>query len=77
MLSLNLGKIRTPHERFEQAYAPEQLGTDDDQSLEATRNRAIGRCGRTRHGEKNPGERGGDQAGKGRHAPRPAVMVVW
>jgi len=30
MLSLNLGKIRTPHERFEQAYAPEQLGTDDD-----------------------------------------------
>ncbi len=30
MLSLNLSKIRTPHERFEQVYAPEQLATDQD-----------------------------------------------
>jgi uncharacterized protein len=30
MLSLNLAKIRDPHERFEQVYAPEQLAADGD-----------------------------------------------
>src|SRR5437899_2703325 len=30
MLSLNLGRIRTARERFEQVYAPEHLGSDDD-----------------------------------------------
>ena len=30
MLSLNLAKVREAHERFEQVYAPEQLGTSDD-----------------------------------------------
>jgi len=30
MLALNLGRIRTPHERFEQVYAPEQLGSTED-----------------------------------------------
>ena len=30
MLALNLGRIRTPHERFEQTYASEQLGAQED-----------------------------------------------
>jgi uncharacterized protein len=30
MLALNLSKIRTPHERFEQVYAPEQLAAGGD-----------------------------------------------
>ncbi len=30
MLSLNLAKIREAHERFEQVYGPEQLGSSDD-----------------------------------------------
>src|SRR5262245_60348821 len=30
MLSLNLQKIRTPHERFERVYAPGQLEADED-----------------------------------------------
>ena len=30
MLALNLARIRTPHERFEQTYAPEQLESSDD-----------------------------------------------
>jgi uncharacterized protein len=30
MLALNLGRIRTPHERFEQTYAPGQLEANDD-----------------------------------------------
>ena len=30
MLSLNLAKVREAHERFEQVYAPEQLGISDD-----------------------------------------------
>ena len=30
MLSLDLSRIRTPHERFEQAYPPEQLGQSED-----------------------------------------------
>jgi DUF177 domain-containing protein len=30
MLALNLGWIRTPHERFEQTYAPGQLESNDD-----------------------------------------------
>src|SRR5437870_698643 len=30
MLSLNLNKIRTAEERFEQVYTPEQFGSDDD-----------------------------------------------
>jgi uncharacterized protein len=30
MLALNLGRIRTPHERFEQTYAPGQLESTDD-----------------------------------------------
>ena len=30
MLSLNLNRIRTAEERFEQAYSPEQFGGDDD-----------------------------------------------
>jgi uncharacterized protein len=30
MLSLNLAKVREAHERFEQVYDPEQLGTFDD-----------------------------------------------
>ena len=30
MLSLNLNKIRTAEERFEQVYTPEQFGGDDD-----------------------------------------------
>src|SRR5262245_1957727 len=30
MLALNLARIRTPHERFEQAYAPAQLEAHDD-----------------------------------------------
>jgi uncharacterized protein len=29
MLSLDLRKIKTPHERFEQTYAPEQLGASE------------------------------------------------
>jgi uncharacterized protein len=30
MLALNLARIRTPHERFEQTYAPGQLESTDD-----------------------------------------------
>jgi len=30
MLLLNLNKIRTAHERFEQVYSPEQFGADDE-----------------------------------------------
>ena len=30
MLALNLGKIRSAHERFEQVYPPESLGQDRD-----------------------------------------------
>jgi DUF177 domain-containing protein len=30
MLALNLARIRTPHERFEQTYAPEQLERSDE-----------------------------------------------
>ena len=30
MLALNLARIRTPHERFEQTYAPGQLESSDD-----------------------------------------------
>src|SRR5436190_750925 len=30
MLLLNLNKIRTPHERFDQLYSPAQFGEDDD-----------------------------------------------
>src|SRR5262245_8505497 len=30
MLALNLARIRTPHERFEQTYAPEQLESTED-----------------------------------------------
>ena len=30
MLALNLARIRTPHERFEQTYAPGQLESADD-----------------------------------------------
>jgi len=30
MLLLNLNKIRTAHERFDEVYAPDQLGADDD-----------------------------------------------
>jgi uncharacterized protein len=30
MLALNLARIREPHERFEQVYAPEQLAADAD-----------------------------------------------
>ena len=30
MLALNLARIRTPHERFEQAYAPGQLEASED-----------------------------------------------
>ena len=30
MLLLNLNKIRTAQERFEQVYSPEQFGTDDE-----------------------------------------------
>jgi uncharacterized protein len=30
MLLLNLNKIRTAHERFDQVYSPEQFGPDDD-----------------------------------------------
>ena len=35
MLSLNLHKIKTPHERFEQAYAPEQLGVSEGLTVAA------------------------------------------
>ena len=30
MLALNLGRIRTPQERFEQVYTPEQLDANDE-----------------------------------------------
>ena len=30
MLALNLARIRTPHERFEQVYPPEQLAASDE-----------------------------------------------
>jgi uncharacterized protein len=30
MLSLNLARIRTPHERFERVYRPEELGREND-----------------------------------------------
>jgi uncharacterized protein len=35
MLSLNLAKIRTAQERFEQVYPPEQMGRDEDFSVAA------------------------------------------
>jgi hypothetical protein len=35
MLSLNLHKIKTPHERFEQTYAPEQLGVSEGLTVAA------------------------------------------
>ena len=30
MLALNLARIRTAHERFDQVYQPDQLGHDED-----------------------------------------------
>jgi uncharacterized protein len=35
MLLLNVSKIRTAQERFEQVYTPEQFGTDEDFSVAA------------------------------------------
>jgi uncharacterized protein len=35
MLALNLSQIRTPHERFEREYAPDQLGAAEDFRLTA------------------------------------------
>ena len=35
MLSLNLGRIRTAQERFEQVYTPEQFGKDEEFSVVA------------------------------------------